>query len=252
MELSNRLQAIVDMVTPGNRVADVGCDHGFVSIYLYREKIAPKVYAMDLRPGPLARAKEHIEDYGFADYIETRLSDGITALEQGEAEALICAGMGGRLMAKILSDGYDKIMGMKELILQPQSDLTFFREYLRTHQLTIIEEDMIKEDGKFYPMMKVVPAPLAKSAGLHGEEDVDIPGLGGRQQAIKDAYGPFLLANGHPVLQEYLEVLKERNREILNNLSGQNEKAALRREEIEQELSDIEMCLSLFDKGAPL
>lgn len=246
MELSNRLQAIVNFVTPGNRVADVGCDHGFVSIYLFREKIAPKVYAMDLRPGPLARAKEHIESYGYDHYIETRLSDGITALEKGEAETLICAGMGGRLMAKILSDGYEKVMEIKELILQPQSDLAFFREYLRTHKLIIIAEDMVKEDGKFYPMMKVVPASFAKNEGLGGETEICIPGLGERQQAIKDAYGPFLLAEKHPVLQEYLEVLKTRNQEILSNLSGGNEKAALRREEIEQELSDIEMCLSLF------
>ncbi len=246
MELSKRLQAIVNLVTPGNRVADVGCDHGFVSIYLFREKIASKVYAMDLRPGPLARAKEHIESYGYENYIETRLSDGITALEKGEADAFVCAGMGGRLMAKILSDGYEKVMEMKELILQPQSDLAFFREYLRSHKLTIIAEDMIKEDGKFYPMMKVVPAPLAEKSGIGSEADIDLPGLGERQQAIKDAYGPFLLAQKHPVLQEYLEVVATRNREILSNLSGQNEKAALRRREIEQELSDIEMCLSLF------
>lgn len=246
MELSKRLQAIVNLVSPGNRVADVGCDHGFVSIYLFREKIAPKVYAMDLRPGPLARAKEHIESYGYEHYIETRLSDGITALRAGEAEALICAGMGGRLMAKILDDGYEKIMLMKELILQPQSDLAFFREYLRSNRLTIIAEDMVKEDGKFYPMMKVVPASYAEIAGVAAEAEIGIPELGERQQAIKDAYGPFLLAKKHPVLQEYLEVVKIRNEEILSNLSGDNEKTILRRKEIEQELSDIEMCLSLF------
>ena len=246
MELSKRLQAIADMVTPGNRVADVGCDHGFVSIYLFREKIASKVFAMDLRPGPLARAKEHIESYGYADYIETRLSDGITALEAGEAEAMICAGMGGRLMAKILSDGLKKVQMMQELILQPQSDLQFFREYLRENGLTIIAEDMVKEDGKFYPMMKVVPTAVARKNGFRGEAEIFLPVFGERQQYIKDAYGPFLLEAKHPVLKEYLEVLLERNREILQNLSGQNEKTALRRIEIEQELADIKICLSLF------
>lgn len=246
MELSKRLQAIVNMVSPGKRVADVGCDHGFVSIYLFREKIASKVYAMDLRPGPLARAKEHIESYGYTDYIETRLSDGITALEAGEADAMICAGMGGRLMAKILSDGLEKVQMMQELILQPQSDLAFFREYLRENGLTIIAEDMVKEDGKFYPMMKVVPVAVAKKNGFRGEAEISLSVSVERQQTLKDAYGPFLLEGKHPVLKEYLEVLQERNGEILENLSGQNEKAALRRAEIEQELKDIERCLSLF------
>ena len=149
MELSKRLQAIADMVTTGSRTADVGCDHGFVSIYLYENKIAPKVYAMDLREGPLQRAREHIEAKGFSDYIETRLSDGVEALAAGEADTLICAGMGGRLMAEILSKGHEKAAMMKELILQPQSELRYFREFLRQNGFAIVKENMIKEDGKF-------------------------------------------------------------------------------------------------------
>ena len=86
MELSKRLQAIADMVTPGLVVADVGCDHGFVSVYLYEKQIAPKVIAMDLRPGPLARAKEHIDAYGYSAYIETRLSDGLSSIKSNSKE----------------------------------------------------------------------------------------------------------------------------------------------------------------------
>lgn len=246
MELSKRLQTIADMVNSGNRVADVGCDHGFVSIYLVQKQIAPKVYAMDLRPGPLARAREHIENYGYSKYIETRLSDGIAALKPKEADAMVVAGMGGRLMAKILSDGMEKIMEMKELVLQPQSELGFFRAYLRAHSLTIVAEDMVKEEGKFYPIMKVMPEKMADAYGVRSAREVVLSGLGERRQVITDAYGPFLLESAHPVLQEYLACLQKRNREIMVNLSGAKEQTALRRAEIEQELSDIEMCFSLF------
>ena len=76
MELSKRLQAVADMVTPNKRVADIGCDHGYISIYLCTKKLASKVIAMDVRKGPLERAKNNIEKYGLSDYIETRLSDG--------------------------------------------------------------------------------------------------------------------------------------------------------------------------------
>lgn len=47
--LSERLQAVVSMVTVGNRVCDVGCDHGFVSVYLIMQNISPRVLAMDVR-----------------------------------------------------------------------------------------------------------------------------------------------------------------------------------------------------------
>lgn len=239
MELSKRLQTIADMVSPGLTVADVGCDHGFVSIYLYEKHITKKVIAMDLRPDPLARAKEHIEAFGYAEYIETRLSDGVTALAVGEAEAVICAGMGGRLMAKILSDGYEKVIAMKELVLQPQSELQFFRAFLRENNLHIIEEDMVKEDGKYYPILKVVPG-------------VEQSATETNSQRIADCFGPCLIAKKHPVLKEFLEMLLERNRDILvriKNSDAQNGESrnALRIQTLEEEIKDIVYCLSLYN-----
>lgn len=240
MELSKRLQTIADMVTSGNRAADIGCDHGFVSIYLYQNGIAPKVYAMDVRTGPLARAKEHIEERGLSAYIETRLSDGLTALQEGEAETIICAGMGGRLMEKILWEGFDKVMAARELILQPQSEIGSFRAFLRTHGLQIVKEDIVKEEGKFYPVIKVVPV---KGQALPDTE-ADL-------QHIQDAFGPLLLAEKHPVLLEYLYVLQKRNQDILEGLKAQcangdlSEKSAVRRKELEQELADIKKGIAL-------
>lgn len=248
MELSRRLQALADMVTPGNRVADIGCDHGFVSIYLYERHIAPKVYAMDVRKGPLCRAKEHIAAHGLTEYIETRLSDGLDALKDGEADALICAGMGGRLMARILLQGLSKAVKMRELILQPQSELLLFRQFLREHRMVIAEERLVKEDGKFYPMMRVIPNgdktgyPLFDGNGLLTAEEA------GR---VSDRYGALLLWQKHPLMQEYLTLLLNRNKGILSSLpeNGQEE----RRVEIKQEISDMEKCLLwLIDKGESL
>lgn len=263
MELSKRLQAIADMVTTGSRTADVGCDHGFVSIYLYENKIAPKVYAMDLREGPLQRAREHIEAKGFSDYIETRLSDGVEALAAGEADTLICAGMGGRLMAEILSKGHEKAAMMKELILQPQSELRYFREFLRQSGFVIVKENMIKEDGKFYPIIKAVYGggsgrETASAGGESKGETESAEGgsnrkaapadslSGGTLQRIADSFGPCLLADRHPVLKEYLEMLRERDEKILGNLDSAGKQAA-RREELCGELSDIAYCLALYE-----
>ena len=79
MELSKRLLMVASMVEPGSIVADVGCDHGYVSIYLVRQGICPRVLAMDVNAGPLERVKAHVQEAGLAAYIDIRRSDGLSA-----------------------------------------------------------------------------------------------------------------------------------------------------------------------------
>lgn len=219
VKLSARLQALADMVSVDSRVCDVGCDHGFVSIYLVQQGIAPKVYAMDVRTGPLERAKEHIKEYRLESYIETRLSDGLEKLEVGEADCMICAGMGGPLMIKILTEGEKKAQAMKELILQPQSEMPQFRKFLRENGYEIVREEMIYEEGKFYPMMKVIPGNHSKDMDSFQQE-----------QILWDTYGEYLLKKKHPVLRQYLEYSKKHMEELLQHLKEQSASAERIRE----------------------
>ena len=156
MELSKRLYAVASLVTEGASVADIGTDHGYIPIYLTEQKIASKVIALDINKGPLERARMHIIGHGLKDQIETRLSDGLKAVDPGEVDTMIAAGMGGGLVIKILEEGKDVVDQLYTCILQPQSEIQRVREYLATNHLKIIAEDMVEEDGKFYPMMKVV------------------------------------------------------------------------------------------------
>ena len=111
--------------------------------------------AMDVRSGPLERAREHIREYGLQDRIETRLSDGLHGLKTGEANGMICAGMGGPLMEKILTEGREQAQGFAELILQPQSEIPHFRTFLMDEGYLLLDENIIYEEGKYYFMMKV-------------------------------------------------------------------------------------------------
>ena len=77
VQLSRRLKAIADMVTEGNRLVDVGCDHGYLPVYLMLNHKIPGAIATDVGKGPLARAQEHIAEYGMSKYIEARLCDGL-------------------------------------------------------------------------------------------------------------------------------------------------------------------------------
>ena len=123
MQLSKRLSAVAEFVTPGGCLVDVGTDHGYVPIALLEQKKISSAIAMDVNRGPLERAREHITQYNMGDYIETRLSDGLHALRAGEGDSLLIAGMGGGLTIRILSEGEPLLSGFRELILEPQSDI---------------------------------------------------------------------------------------------------------------------------------
>lgn len=186
------------MVTPGGVLADVGTDHGHVPIFLVERGIVPRAVAMDLREGPLARAKENIAACGLAERIETRLSDGVSALRQGEADSIVIAGMGGGLVVHILSQGSSVCRAAKELILQPQSDLEKVRRYLRENSYIIRKEDMVFEEGKYYPMMRALPE------GCGAEDRSAAKAREHLGNDICDRYGACLISSGHPVLTRYL------------------------------------------------
>lgn len=207
--LSARLGAVASMVTQGSRVCDVGCDHGFVSIYLIEQKVSPHVLAMDVREGPLKAAGRHVSERGMENWIETRLSDGLHNYEIGEADSLICAGMGGRLMMQILGEDKAKTDSFRELILQPQSELKQFRAWLWEQGYQIMDEKMVEENGKFYPMMRAVPADEAKCP--------DKTAL----CKLFCRYGPHLLLRGDSTLQAYLKREERIYEEILEQLREQ-------------------------------
>ena len=149
MQLSQRLSSVASMVTAGNCLADVGTDHGYVPIYLYERNVIPCAIAMDVNKGPLERAALHIAESGMKNVIETRLSDGLTALKAGEADSIVIAGMGGPLMIRILSAYPEVTASAKELILQPQSEIAEVRIWLYEQGYEIVEEHMVFEEGKY-------------------------------------------------------------------------------------------------------
>lgn len=225
------------LVTQGYTLADVGTDHGYIPIYLLQQKKIPAAIAMDINEGPLERAKKHIALYGLQAYIQTRLSDGVAALKPGEVEAVLIAGMGGGLVMHILKDGEKVCQSAKELILQSQSEIEHVREFLREKGYTILAEDMVYEDGKFYPMMKVQYQGENENAQKASEV-----------LKLSDLYGGLLLQNRHPVLKTFLEKEKLIYTGIKENLAKQpaSEKIRTRLAEVEDILHYNELALQFY------
>ena len=232
MELSKRLQAVADLVSKGVTVADVGTDHGYIPIYLCKTNRCPSAIAMDVNKGPLLRAKAHIAEYGLQELIGTRQSDGVQKLTPGEYECVVIAGMGGALTVRILTEGEAVFRSLKEFVLQPQSELWKVRQYLSENGYVIVQEDMVLEDGKYYPMMKV----------LNGSSSA--------YDMVELRYGRELLEQKHPVLKDSLLKELRVKEEILENLK---QKDGLhieeRRRDIHEELEGIRYVLQRYYNG---
>lgn len=231
MQLSNRLSAILAFVPKAKVVADIGCDHGFVSIRLIQDGIAERVLASDVNEGPLLRAKEHVKQYGLSNFIQLRLSDGMHAItSQDEVETAVIAGMGGKLMVRILSDALKNGLAISNLVLQPQSEWEALRSFLRKHGYQITNENMIYEDGKYYPIL--LCSFIKQDANSIIEEECLQEGLQERTCApsgpdafshkrkivLEDMFGPILLQQCHPVLCQYLKKELDKFMPILSSL----------------------------------
>ena len=156
--LSPRLQVCCGLVAPGDRVADIGCDHGYLSIHLLKSGLASAVIASDINEMPLQSAMRNAEKYGVRDKIRFFLSDGARNIPR-DFDTLVCAGMGADTMVSILEAAPWLRDRQYRLILQCQSKTPMLRQYLSDHGWRITEESVVR-DGRFlYTVMEVIFQP---------------------------------------------------------------------------------------------
>ena len=189
LPISDRLLACCAFVRPGDRIADVGCDHGYLSIHLLTNGIASSAIASDLREGPLQSARDNAAKFGVHEKIEFCLSDGVQNIPR-DFDTLVCAGMGADTIMSILSHSPWLKDKKYRLILQCQSKRPELRQWLYGEGYRINRETLAK-DGKFvYSVMEVVYSPGETITPAH-------------------CYiTPQLLEDNHPLLPEYFERVK--------------------------------------------
>ena len=154
LPLSDRLLLCAGFVAKGDRVADIGCDHGYLGIYLLKNGIASSVIASDVREGPLQSAIRNAHKYGVGDNMSFYLSDGVSNIPR-DFDTLVCAGMGGDTMVHILESAPWLKNEQYRMILQCQSKTPLLRRYLSENGWRIYEESVLR-DGKFlYTVMEV-------------------------------------------------------------------------------------------------
>ena len=231
IKLSARMEAVIGLAGKGKCIADIGCDHALVSMAAVERGLYYRALAMDLREGPLEAAKKNIREAGLADRIECRISDGADGLKENECDAAIVAGMGGHLIINIVKKNIGKFKAFDHFVLQPQSDVGAVRRFLIGEGFEIADEDMVFEEGKYYPMMSVISQ---TSTG----NDTDTA------KKYDDAayeFGRCLLEKKHTVLDEYLKYRKGVLTNVIVNIEQSDMDADRKKERLAELHHELDM-----------
>ncbi len=151
MRVSERLEKALALLGTAETVADVGADHGQLSLEILRRDIAKKVIVTDISAPSLKKAENLLFESGFGERAEFRIGDGLSVLKDGEADVLAILGMGGSEIVKILRDG---VKGAERLVLSPQHDSAAVREFVVSAGFKIIYDGTVRSKNKFYDLIK--------------------------------------------------------------------------------------------------
>ena len=202
LPISKRLQCVAALVPEGARVADIGCDHGYLSLYLLQTGRAAFVHACDLREKPLENARENAARFGISKGLCLSCADGLLAVDPAGVDTIVCAGMGGDLIVEILSACPWLHKKNYTLILQPQSAGQELRRWLGEHGFAIACEQLV-QDGKFlYTVLRAHPGagtPLSPGAQY---------------------VSPWLRQSGSPLLGAYMQRIETALRRSVEGLMG--------------------------------
>lgn len=192
MKISNRLKSIAGLITEKDVIADIGCDHAYLDIYLVKNKIVPKAYVSDVNLNALNNGIKNIKKNHLECEIEAKLCDGIKGIPE-DVNTLIISGMGSSTIIKILSN--PKLKQINKMIIQSNNDYYILRKYITSKGYFISHESAIYDNGNYY--INIV--------FLKGYKKYNLKEL---------TYGPILMYSN----KNYFEYLYNKQKQILDNI----------------------------------
>lgn len=204
MELSNRLNKLINLCDQCNTIADVGTDHGYIPINLIKRGVCNLSIASDINSHPVERAKTNVKSYGLEKKIKCKKGSGLNTIKDEEVQGVIIAGMGGNLIKEILMENLCIVKSLQYLVLQPTQNAEVLRKYLYNNDFEILDEEMCIDEDIYYEFFKI-------RYGGHGfitNEDVYY------------TVSPLLIYKNHPLIKEYIISKIQESEKILLNLKS--------------------------------
>lgn len=217
MKITKRLERVASHISKGSIVLDIGTDHGYIPVFLVKKGLSPFAIAADVNKKPLDKAKELIAENKMKDKVETRLGSGFEIIKDGEVDEVIIAGMGGVLISDLITAAGEIPKKLKKLVLQPMQAQKELRKYLLKNGYEIIEEELVKEDGRIFEIIVVEYKGQDFSDGM---EEID-----------------FEISKKHrnqnnPLFIEFLERKIHEEESILEKIKGKETKEVNEKREI--------------------
>ncbi len=203
-KISKRLKTITSFVSKEDKVVDVGCDHGLLSIYLVENKLVNRVIASDVNSNALASAIKNIEKFQLE--IPTVLSDGINDVDLDGINTLIIAGMGTSTIKHILADS-NKLKDIKKIITQSNNDHEMLRQFMNDIGYYLEDEVYVYDKGKWY-----VTSCFIKSNKKNGEDIIKYGFLN------NDDYNDYLIESLETILDKIPLSSKEAREKLIIEL----------------------------------
>ena len=229
MELSIRLNEIISLVHKTNIIADIGTDHGYIPIYLIKNKLCKTAIASDINLGPKNKAEFNISIEGLSEKIQCRLGGGLNTIKPYEAQAVIIAGMGGYLIRDIIEERLDVFKSLNYAILQPAQNPEILRKYIYERGFKIIDEELCFEQNKYYETIKVAYDDKPK---------------------IEDDFyyeiSKILIKKAHPLIKDYVKYKLIVYNKIYDEIKYGTEAAQKRKSEVKlriDKLKEVLPCL---------
>ncbi|XZF74766.1 tRNA (adenine(22)-N(1))-methyltransferase [Bacillus sp. AL-1R] len=232
VNLSKRLKRVFDYIPEGTKLADIGSDHAYLPCYAVLNKRCTSAIVGEITEGPYNSARSTIRQSGLEGIVEARMGDGLEVLEPNEVDVITIAGMGGSLISSILENGKEKLQGVETLILQPNIGAHQIRNWLDKEGYSLVEEDILEEDGKIYEIL------VASKSNLNS--------VYGKKKEMEIFIGPYLLRDKNEAFKKKWEHEKNNFERILTQLESakQTEESVQKMKEIEQKLEWIKEVLS--------
>lgn len=230
MELSLRLKTICNMINNCKTIADIGTDHGYIPIYLIKNKICEFAIACDINKGPLEKAKENISMEDLEDNISLRLGSGFDMITPGEVNVAIIAGMGGHLIKDLIESGMEVFKSLDYLILQPVQNPDVLRKYIYDSGFEVIKEELCIDEKIFYEIIKI----------RYANKNENIKKI---KNDIFYEVSHDLIKQKHQLVNEFIQYKINKYNNILEYIQEDSSLANLRKKEVKEKIYKLEELL---------